>query len=74
MRPAATGVVDLVSFEFLDRLAALAPRPRKHRHRYHEVFAQNHRLMRGVNALRRIDEPPVINVHSLCPTSQRHVG
>ena len=41
-RPGTSGVVDLSPFEFLDRLAALIPPPRKHRHRYHGVFAPNH--------------------------------
>ncbi len=40
----ATGVVELSPFEFLDRLAELIPQPRKHRHRYHGVFALNHPL------------------------------
>jgi hypothetical protein len=38
-------------FEFLDRLADLVPPPRKHRHRYHGVFAPNHKLRRAVTAL-----------------------
>jgi hypothetical protein len=38
-RPGANGVVELSPFEFLDRLADLVPPPRKHRHRYHGVFA-----------------------------------
>ena len=37
--------------EFLDRLADLVPPPRKHRHRYHGVFAPNHKLRRAVTAL-----------------------
>ncbi len=36
---------------FLDRLAALVPPPRKHRHRYHGVFAPNHTLRPAVTAL-----------------------
>ncbi len=51
MRPDATGVVELSPFEFLDRLADLVPPPRKHRHRYHGVFAPNHRRRRAVTAL-----------------------
>ena len=43
-RPTTSGVVDLSPFEFLDRLAAVIPPPRKHRHRYHGVFAPNHPL------------------------------
>ena len=45
------GVVELSPFEFLDRLADLVPPPRKHRHRYHGVFALNHKLRPAVTAL-----------------------
>jgi len=38
-RPGANGVVELSPFEFSDRLADLVPPPRKHRQRYHGVFA-----------------------------------
>ncbi len=50
-RPGANGVVELSPFEFLDRLADLVPPPRKHRQRYHGVFAPNHKLRRAVTAL-----------------------
>jgi hypothetical protein len=50
-RQGANGVVELAPFEFLDRLADLIPQPRKHRHRYHGVFAPNHPLRRAVTAL-----------------------
>ncbi len=50
-RPGANGVVELSPFEFLDRLADLVPPPRKHRHRYHGLFAPNHKLRRAVTAL-----------------------
>ena len=50
-RPGANGVVELSPLEFLDRLAALVPPPRKHRHRYHGVFAPNHKLRSAVTAL-----------------------
>jgi hypothetical protein len=50
-RPGDTGVVELTPFEFLDRLVDLVPPPRKHRHRYHGVFAPNHKLRRAVTAL-----------------------
>ena len=50
-RPAASGVIELTPFEFLDRLAALIPPPRRHRHRYHGVFAPNHPLRPAVTAL-----------------------
>jgi len=50
-QPGANGVVELTPFEFLDRLADLIPQPRKHRHRYHGVFAPNHPLRPAVTAL-----------------------
>ena len=50
-RPGGNGVIELSPFEFLDRLADLVPPPRKHRHRYHGVFAPNHKLRRAVTAL-----------------------
>ena len=50
-RPGANGVVELSPFEFLDRLADLVPPPRKHRHRYHGVFAPNHPLRPAVTSL-----------------------
>ena len=50
-QPGASGVIELVPFEFLDRLANLIPQPRKHRHRYHGVFAPNHPLRPAVTAL-----------------------
>jgi hypothetical protein len=40
----------ILAFEFLDRLAIFPP-PRKHRHRYHGVFAPKHTLRRAVMAL-----------------------
>ena len=49
--PDAQGVVNLSPHEFLDRLADLVPPPRKHRHRYHGVFAPNHPLRSLVTAL-----------------------
>ena len=50
-QPGASGVIELTPFEFLDRLAALIPPPRRHRHRYHGVFAPNHPLRQAVTAL-----------------------
>jgi hypothetical protein len=49
-RPGANGVVKLSPFEFLDRFADFVPPPRKRRHRYHGVFAPNHKLRRAVTA------------------------
>jgi hypothetical protein len=37
--------------DFLERLADLVPPPRKHRHRYHGVFAPSHKLRSAVTAL-----------------------
>jgi hypothetical protein len=50
-RLGATAVIELSPFEFLDRLAYLVPPPRKHRYRYHGIFAPNHKLRRAVTAL-----------------------
>jgi hypothetical protein len=50
-QPGANGVIELASFEVLDRLADLIPQPRRHRHRYHGVFAPNHPLRPAVTAL-----------------------
>ena len=50
-QPGANGVIELAPFEFLDRLADLIQQPRKHRHRYHGVFAPNHPLRPAVTAL-----------------------
>ena len=46
-----SGVAELTPSEFLDRLASLIPTPRRHRHRYHGVFAPNHPLRQAVTAL-----------------------
>ena len=43
--------IKLSPFEFLDRLTDLVPPPRKHRHRYHGVFAPNHKLRPAVTSL-----------------------
>ena len=51
MRPGENGVVELPPCDFFDRLADLVPPPRKHRHRYHGVFAPNHKLRSAVTAL-----------------------
>ncbi len=51
MRPGANGVVERSLFEFLDRLADLVPPPRKHRYRYHGLYAPNDKRRRAVKAL-----------------------
>jgi len=50
-RPGVNGIVELSPFDILDRLADLVPPPRKHGHRYHGVFAPNHKLRPAVTAL-----------------------
>ncbi len=49
--PDKQGVVNLSPHDLLDRLADLVPPPRKHRHRYHGVFAPNHPLRPRVTAM-----------------------
>ena len=50
-RPGASGAIELTPFEFLDRLAALIPPPRRHRHRYYGVFAPNQPMRPAVTAV-----------------------
>jgi len=69
-RPGANGIVELSPFEFLDRLADLVPPPRKHRHRYHGVFAPNPTRRRAVTALAignigKLRDAGAIDLHSL---------
>jgi hypothetical protein len=49
-RPDGQTVLYLTPLEFMDRLAALVPPPRKHRHRYHGVLAPNAPLRPAVTA------------------------
>jgi hypothetical protein len=49
--PDRQGVVNLSPTDLLDRLADLVPPPRKHRHRYHGVFAPHHPLRPLVTAM-----------------------
>jgi len=53
-KPAMDGRTELVltPLEFLDRIAALIPPPRRHRHRYHGVLAPNSPLRQAVTAYR----------------------
>jgi tRNA (Thr-GGU) A37 N-methylase len=44
-------VIELTPFEFLDRLTAMIPPPRRHWHRCHGVFAPNHPLRPAVTAI-----------------------
>ena len=49
----------LTPLELVDRLAALIPPPRLHRHRYHGVLAPNSALRAQVVALARLPPPPM---------------
>ena len=49
-RPDGQTVLYLTPLEFLDKLAALIPPPRRHRHRYHGVLAPNAPLRQAVTA------------------------
>jgi len=49
-RPDGQTALYLTPLEFLDRLAALVPPPRKHRHRYHGVLAPHSPLRPAVTA------------------------
>ena len=54
-KPAMDGRTEriLTPLEFLDRIAALIPPPRRHRHRYHGVLAPNSPLRQAVIAYRQ---------------------
>ncbi len=49
-RPDGQTVLRLTPLEFIERLAALIPPPRRHRHRYHGVLAPNSPLRAAVTA------------------------
>jgi len=55
-KPDGTKVLSLTPLELIDRLAALIPPPRRHRHRYHGVLAPNSPLRAAAVAFGR--EPP----------------
>jgi hypothetical protein len=50
-RPDGCTALTLTPLEFIQRLAALIPPPRAHRHRYHGVLAPNAKLRAAVTAL-----------------------
>ena len=58
-KPSPEGRTDLTltPLELIDRLAALIPPPRLHRHRYHGVLAPNSPLRAAVTALARAPAP-----------------
>jgi hypothetical protein len=49
-RPDGQTTLTLTPLELLDRIAALVPPPRRHRHHYHGVFAPHSPLRRAVTA------------------------
>ena len=49
-RPGASGVIELMPFEFLNQLAKQALPPWRHRDRYQEAFGPSHPLRRAVTA------------------------
>jgi hypothetical protein len=53
--------LSLTPLELIERLAALIPPPRLHRHRYHGVLAPNSPLPAQVVALARQPPPPIPN-------------
>ena len=59
-KPRPDGPRDLVltPLELIDKIAALAPRPRTHRHRYYGVLAPNAPLRAAVTALAPAAVPP----------------
>lgn len=70
-RPDGQTELYLTPLEFLDRLAAPIPRPRKHRHRYHGVLAPNSPLRLAVTAYARlpIQTPAHPSAVPVSPTS-----
>jgi hypothetical protein len=60
--PDGRAILHLTPLELLDRLALLIPPPRRHRHRYHGVFAPNAPLRAQLTALL---ESPASN-HGRC--------
>ena len=57
-RPEAPGTLVLTPLEFIDRIAALVPPPRAHRHRYYGVLAPNASLRVAVTALAPVPIAP----------------
>ena len=60
-QPDATTQVRLTPLELIERLAALIPPPRQHRHRYHGVLAPNAPQRAQVISLARPPPPPLPN-------------
>jgi hypothetical protein len=60
-QPDGRTALRLTPLELLERLAALIPPPRLHRHRYHRVLAPNSPQRAQVTALARQPAPPMPN-------------
>lgn len=80
VKPGPGGNVSLMltPMQLLDRLAALIPPPRKHRHRYYGALAPNSPLRAAVTALAQPTEiavvpPPVVSIPpGAAPTEPAH--
>jgi hypothetical protein len=59
----------LTPLEFMDRLAALIPPPRRHRHRYYGVLAPNSPLRPAVTALAAAPEPGPVEAETVAEES-----
>lgn len=59
----------LTPLELMDRLAALIPPPRRHRHRYCGVLAPNSPLRPAVTALAAVPEPGPVRVDAVAEES-----
>ncbi|HQY71878.1 MAG TPA: transposase [Pseudomonadales bacterium] len=59
----------LTPLELLDRLAALIPPPRRHRHRYYGVLAPNAPLRSAVTALAAAPKPPSVEADAVAEES-----
>jgi len=65
--PNGRGIVSMTVPQFLDKLAALIPPPRRHRHHYHGVFAPSARLRSKVIAL--VAQPKITRTD--CPEEEK---
>jgi len=75
--PGGSGLLLLTPLELLDRLAALVPPPRVHRHRYFGVLAPNAPLRTAVTALARAatpTPPPAANAEPAAEPAHRRAA
>lgn len=77
-RPDGQTVLILTPLEFLERLAALIPPPRQHRHHYHGVLAPNSPLRPAVTAYAGLPldlpKPPAAPPSSTTPPEPKHAS